>query len=43
MANKMEKLKMYNFEARNIQKEQRKQYQKEIMEKYEPIFENDRE
>ena len=38
----MEKLKMYNYEARNIQKEQRKQYQKEIMEKYEPIFDNDR-
>ena len=42
LANKLDKLKMYNFEARNIQKEQRKQYQKEIMEKYEPIFENDR-
>ena len=39
LANKLDKLKMYNFEARNIQKEQRKQYQKEIMEKYEPIFE----
>ena len=39
LANKLDKLKMYNYEARNIQKEQRKQYQKEIMEKYEPIFE----
>ena len=32
---------MYNKDARLVQKQQRSEYQREIMEKYEPIFDKD--
>ena len=41
LAQKMDKIKMYNKDARFVQKQQRSEYQREIMEKYEPIFDKD--
>ena len=41
LADKLDKIKMYNMEARKIQKQERTDYQQQIMDMYEPIFEND--
>lgn len=41
LANKLDKIKMYNQEARIVQKHERAVFQRQIMQQYEPIFEKD--